>query len=90
MLLKFSLFVDIAFEFLYLILIIGALMTWIPRMPIDKPPFTILSSICEFFFAPFRKIIPPVKGIDFSPILAFIVLSIIWRVTVEILVKFGL
>ena len=77
--------VDLGFQFLYLILIIGALLTWFPRMPLDKPPLNILTNFCNIFFAPFRRIIPPVGGIDFSPILAFIILTSVWSICIEVL-----
>ena len=88
--LKLSFLADMAFEFLYLILIVGALLTWIPRMPIYKQPFKALMDICNFFFNPFRKIIPPLAGIDFSPILAFFVLGIVWHVVVDVLIRLNL
>ena len=87
---KISLLVDITFNLLFLLLIIGALFTWIPRMPIDKSPFKELMGLCNIFFAPFRKIIPPVGGIDFSPILAFLIFGLIANTIVDILVKLGL
>ena len=87
---KISLLADIIFELLYLILIIGALLTWIPRIPIYKQPFKGLIMFCDIFFSPFRRIIPPIGGIDFSPILAFFILGFIWRVVVDILVRCNL
>ena len=87
---KLSAIADLTFEFLFLILVIGALLTWIPRMPLHKPPFSFFTAICDFFFYPFRKIIPPIGGIDFSPILAFIVLGFIGRIVVEVLMNYNL
>ena len=87
---KISIIADILFELLYLMLIIGALLTWIPRIPRYKEPFKTLMDICDAFFSPFRRIIPPINGIDFSPILAFLFLGFVGRVVVEILVKFNL
>lgn len=85
-----SLAIDLFFDLLYIILIIGVLLTWIPRMPIHQQPFKTLVGICDIFFAPFRKIIPPIGGIDFSPILAFIVLGLLHRVVLEVLVRYSL
>ena len=78
---------DIFFEALYLILIIGCLVTWIPRLPVHKPPLSYLVGFCDVIFAPFRKIIPPVGGLDLSPILAFIFLGLARQVVVEILLR---
>ena len=85
-----SLAVGILFDLLVLILIIGALLTWIPRLPIHQQPFKTLMIICDIFFGPFRRIIPPIAGIDFSPILAFIVLQVLCKILLEVLAKYGL
>ena len=87
---KLSFLIDTLFEILYLILIIGALMTWIPRLPLYKEPYKTIIKFCDIFFGPFRRIIPPLGGIDFSPIIAFFALGFISRIIVEILVRFGL
>ena len=53
------------------------------RLPVThvrkKPWVRLLVRITEPFLAPFRALIPPLGGIDFSPIVAFFVLSMIKR-----------
>lgn len=49
--------------------IIRILMTWINPDPYN-PVVRALSRITEPYLEKFRKIIPPMGGIDFSPILA--------------------
>lgn len=54
-------------------LIIYILMSWVPS--IKESRFgQILANICEPYLEPFRKIIPPLAMIDFSPIVAIFVL----------------
>jgi YggT family protein len=54
-------------------LIIYILMSWVPNVRESKFG-QILANICEPYLEPFRKIIPPVAMIDFSPIVAIFVL----------------
>ncbi|MDQ0215049.1 YggT family protein [Oikeobacillus pervagus] len=56
-------------------LIIYILMSWFPGAR-ENAFGRFLSSICEPFLEPFRKIIPPLGMIDISPIVAFIVLNL--------------
>ena len=52
---KLSFLVDTIFRLLFLFLIIGALMTWIPNLPRYKDPYKTMLGICDLFFGPFMK-----------------------------------
>ena len=63
---------------IYLILLlIRVLLTWFPSVDWGKAPFSILSQLTDPYLNLFRSIIPPLGGIDFSPLLAFFALQII-------------
>jgi YggT family protein len=51
----------------------GILISWIARDN-NHPAIKLLMQMSDSIFAPFRYILPPAGGIDFSPILAFIAL----------------
>ncbi|MEA5502828.1 YggT family protein [Halotia wernerae UHCC 0503] len=57
------------------LLIIRVLLTWFPSVNWYNQPFTALSQITDPYLNLFRSIIPPLGGMDFSPILAFLALS---------------
>ncbi|HEY9802741.1 MAG TPA: YggT family protein [Leptolyngbyaceae cyanobacterium] len=59
------------------LLIIRVLLTWFPQINWYNQPFAGLSQITDPYLNLFRSIIPPLGGMDFSPILAFLVLNII-------------
>jgi YggT family protein len=59
-----------------LLLIIRVLLTWFPNIDWSNQPFAALSLICDPYLNLFRSIIPPLGGMDFSPILAFLVLNL--------------
>lgn len=78
------------FELIFLFLFITILLSWFPNINWANQPFRALRDFSEIFLAPFRRIIPPVGMIDFSPIVAFICLSILARLIVGALVAVGL
>ncbi|ARV61015.1 hypothetical protein BZZ01_22460 [Nostocales cyanobacterium HT-58-2] len=59
------------------LLIIRVLLTWFPNINWYNQPFAALSQITDPYLNLFRSIIPPLGGIDFSPILAFLLLNLL-------------
>lgn len=59
------------------LLIIRVLLTWFPNVNWYNQPFAALSQVTDPYLNLFRSIIPPLGGIDFSPILAFLLLNIV-------------
>lgn len=66
-----------ACNFYKFILIARILLSWLPNINWYNQPFRALRAITDPVMAPFRRLIPSVGGIDFSPILLFFVLSLI-------------
>lgn len=66
-------FLGIALELYSFALIIYILMSWFPGAR-ESTFGVFLSSICTPYLEPFRRIIPPLGMIDFSPIVGIIVL----------------
>jgi YggT family protein len=58
------------------LLIIRVLLTWFPQVNWYNQPFAALSQISDPYLNLFRSIIPPLGGMDFSPILAFLALNV--------------
>ena len=69
-----------------IVIVVYVLMSWIPQMSGWVADLNeILGKICDPYLDLFKKVIPPVGGIDFSPIAAIIVLQrIIWLIRVLI------
>jgi YggT family protein len=59
------------------LLIIRVLLTWFPTIEWHNQPFAALGQITDPYLNLFRSIIPPLGGMDFSPILAFLALNIV-------------
>ena len=58
-----------------LLMIFRVLLSWFPNINWYDPPFSILSQLTDPYLNLFRSIIPPLGGIDFSPMIAFFVLQ---------------
>ena len=59
------------------LLIIRVLLTWFPQINWYNQPFAALAQITDPYLNLFRSIIPPLGGMDFSPILAFLALNVV-------------
>jgi YggT family protein len=59
------------------VLIIRILMSWLPNINWYNQPWRTLSLLTDPVMEPFRRLIPPLGGIDFSPILLFVLLNFI-------------
>lgn len=60
-------------------LIIRIVLSWIPHNPYNQA-VRFLYKITDPVLNPVRKIIPPFRGIDFSPVLVFIGCGILKRI----------
>ena len=59
----------------FILLIIRVLLTWFPNVNWFDPPFSILSQLTDPYLNLFRSIIPPLGGLDLSPVLAIFLLQ---------------
>ena len=66
-------------ELYYYLLIITILLSWFPNLDRTNPIVSNLMAITEPYLNLFRGIIPPIAGLDLSPILAFISINLIQK-----------
>ena len=70
---------DIAFQALYIALLVRVALSWIPHNQYH-PIIQYLYRVTDPILKPFQNIVPPWKiGFDLSPIFAFFALSILRR-----------
>lgn len=70
------------FAVLRLLILARIVLSFLPLfMRIDpyNPIVRFINEMTEPMLAPFRRIVPPVGGVDFSPLLLFVVLELIER-----------
>ena len=75
------------FEFYEILVLIWCILSWIPLSGdgIMSDIATVIDRIVRPYVGIFQRFIPPVGGLDFSPVIALIVLNFIERLVVGIL-----
>jgi len=81
-------YVNLAFEIYSWLIIVRILLTWIPVNPYSSV-VSFITSLTDPYLNIFRRFIPPVGMIDFSPIAAFFVLEIIRMAVLQLLSVLG-
>lgn len=81
--------VQTAFRLYSYLLLARILLSWFQPNPYH-PVVRFLYQSTEPVLAPFRRLLPPLGGIDFSPILAFFVLQIVETLVVRLLYQLDL
>jgi YggT family protein len=52
-----------------LLFIFRIVLTWYPQVQLDRLPFSLIAIPTEPFLIPLRKIVPPLGGVDITPII---------------------
>ncbi|KAL8139901.1 hypothetical protein V2J09_005922 [Rumex salicifolius] len=68
-----------AFSFLFIIRIV---MSWYPKLPVSKFPYVLAYAPTEPILIPTRKVIPPLGGVDVTPVVWFGLLSFLNEILV--------
>lgn len=67
------------FGFLFIVRIV---MSWYPKLPVGKFPFVIAYAPTEPLLIPARKLIPPLGGVDVTPVVWFGLISFLSEILV--------
>lgn len=75
------------FDFYQILIFIWCILSWLPlpRNGIVADIIGAIDSLVSPYINLFRRFIPPFAGLDFSPILAIVVLQLIERFVIGIL-----
>jgi YggT family protein len=52
-------------------------LTWYPQVDLNRLPFNLIAWPTEPFLVPLRKIVPPIGGVDITPIIWVGIFSLI-------------
>ncbi len=78
------LFVNLAFQLLIYLVIGRCILSFIKHNPY-QPIIKFIYDITEPVMAPFRKLIPATGGIDFSPVIVILALSLAQKIIIDLL-----
>lgn len=62
------------------ILLARVIMTWIPNLDLNNPIVQFLLQVTEPVLKPIRQALPQSGGMDFSPIIVFLIINVLSRV----------
>ena len=68
-----------AFGFLFILRIV---MSWYPKLPVDKFPYVLAYAPTEPILVQTRKVIPPLAGVDVTPVVWFGLVSFLSEILV--------
>ncbi|GMH11930.1 hypothetical protein Nepgr_013771 [Nepenthes gracilis] len=68
-----------AFSFLFIVRIV---MSWYPKLPVSKFPYVLAYAPTEPFLLQTRKLIPPLGGVDITPVVWFGLISFLNEILV--------
>ena len=71
-----------ALQVYQLILLARVLMTWIPNLDHNNPIARFLYQATEPVLAPIRKAMPQMGGIDLSPLVVFLGISVLMQLVI--------
>jgi YggT family protein len=66
-----------------LLVLIRCLLTWIPSLDFSAQPFRTLADVTDPYLNLFRGLIPPLGGMDFSPMVALFALQFLSKILVS-------
>lgn len=79
-----ALLVSLVFNILYFILVVRIILSWVNPDPYNEI-VQVIYRVSDPVLAPFRKLPLQMGGMDLSPIVAFLVLSVLRNLIVNVL-----
>jgi YggT family protein len=76
----FTFIVERLFQLVYVLLIIRVVLSWIPNVNYYHPVIHFIFRVTSLILDPIRRVVPPVAGLDLSPLVAIVLLQLLLRV----------
>lgn len=76
------------FQIYFLLILVRCFLSFIPTINWYKQPFEGIKDATDLYLNLFRRFVPPIGGLDFSPIIAVIVLQVLNYLIIFILFQF--
>ena len=79
--------VDRAFQLLTILLFVRVLLSWVPSVDYGHPLISFIVRVTDPILQPVRRLLPPIGGLDLSPIIAIFLLQLVGRLLHQILLS---
>ena len=83
----FITFVDLLFQAFYILLLIRVILSWVPSIDPRHPAVQFVHRVTSPVLGPIRRAVPPVGGLDISPLVAILLLIVAQRLVVGLLTQ---
>jgi len=70
------------FQLCYMVLLVRMVLSWVPGVSLQHPAVQFVHRVTDPVLDPIRRVVPPVAGLDLSPLVAILLLSLIQRAVV--------
>lgn len=77
--------VNVVFQVLYVLVLARVLLSWVPGLGLGHPVVRAVHTLTAPILDPIRRVMPPVGGLDLSPLLAFLVLALVRELLISVL-----
>lgn len=78
-------FVDLIYMVLNVLLLLRIILSWVPGLSPDHPAVRVVHQLTTPILDPIRRLMPPVGGLDISPMIAFLLLYLARNLLEEVL-----
>ncbi len=80
---------NLVFFVLNALIIIRVFLSWIPGVGFDHPAVRIVHQLTSPILDPIRRLMPSAGGLDLSPLVALLLLTLVRRLLFEVLLTLG-
>ena len=85
LLIKLNSLIDTFITFYSILIVLRIFMSWLPSIDWDAQPVKGIRIVTDAYLDIFRRFVPPIGGLDFSPIVALLFLNVIqWFAAITI------
>jgi YggT family protein len=77
--------VRLLFQAFYILLIVRVVLSWLPGLGQDHPAVDFVYRATSPLLAPIRRVMPPVGGLDLSPLVAILLLTLVQSLVMSLL-----
>ena len=80
-------FVNLLFQAFYILLLIRVILSWVPGIDYRHPAVQFVHRVTSPVLNPIRRAVPPVGGLDLSPLVAILLVIVAQRLVVGLLTQ---